>query len=434
MRRFSMAIVTATAAVVGATGLSAPAFAADPPIINWANSIDYDLGRLRVSVTSDSGVASIRAHIVSYATQQEVAVTDGFEIESSNGETSTWFTTNRFQLAQLGGYRVDIEVTDNDGQHTSRTDAGSLAYFVATSFDRVVVKPATVTYARREVTLSGRLLGRWPDDGHIAPLAGFPVNLSSYPGDFGVATTGADGTFSGPLHLDDAGSVYAYYSYDNDHIGYLSGNSAELPVGITPTSARATVTASRAKVKAGEKVTLTGQLTWRSPDGWQPFANKQFGVLFCYAESACPWSDYPTTDAEGRYQIEVTPFQTGFYRIGVNSGDPFIASPSAQTGTITVLQPASFSSFSAARTEDGTGVSVSGRMQFSPFSPQTAMVDIQYSPDGKAPWTTVRVVETNWSYEFSTTIPSAQSGFWRASFTSRPDFYQTAVSTKVKVV
>jgi hypothetical protein len=79
-----------------------------------------DLGRLRVSVTSDSGVASIRAHIVSCATQQEVAVTDGFEIESSDGKTSTWLTNNRFQLAQLGGYRVDIELTDNDGQQTSR--------------------------------------------------------------------------------------------------------------------------------------------------------------------------------------------------------------------------------------------------------------------------------------------------------------------------
>ncbi|MEV4507636.1 hypothetical protein AB0K00_01585 [Dactylosporangium sp. NPDC049525] len=44
------------------------------------------------------------------------------------------------------------------------------------------------------------------------------------------------------------------------------------------------------------------------------------------------------------------------------------------------------------------------------------------------------MVETNQSYEFSATIPSAQSGFWRASFTSRPDFYQTAVSTKIKVV
>ncbi|MCZ7440281.1 hypothetical protein O7598_28050 [Micromonospora sp. WMMC241] len=429
-----MAIVAATAAIVGATGLSVPAFAADPPVVNWANSIDNDLGRLRVSVTSDSGVASIRAHIVSYATQQEVADTDGFEIESSDGATSTWFTTDRFQLAQLGGYRVDIEVTDNDGQRTSRTDAGSLAYFVATSFDRVVAKPATLTYARREVTLSGRLLGRWPGDGHIEPLAGFPVNLSSYPGDFGAATTLADGTFSGPLHLDAAGSVYAYYSYDNDHIGYLSGNSAELPVGISPASARATVTASRAKVKAGETVTLTGQLTWRAPDGWRPFANKQFGVLFCYDESTCPWSDYPTTDAEGRYQIEVAPYRTGFYRVSVSSDDPFIASPSAQTGTITVLQPASFSSFSAARAADGVGVSVSGRMEFSPFYPQTAMVDIQYSPDGKAPWTTVRVVETDWRYEFNATIPSAQSGFWRARFASQPDFYQTAVSTKVKVI
>jgi hypothetical protein len=425
-----MVIATATA-LVSTVGVSAPAHAASPPTVNWANSVDGDLGRLRVSATAESGIASIKAHIISYATQQEVAVSDRFNLASGTEQDGVWVTVDRFQLPELGFYRVDVEVTDRDGQHVLRQDAGALSYYVATFFDETLVRPATMTYYEREVTLSGRLLGRWPGDGQVRSLVGFPVWLSAYPGDFTEVTTGEDGRFSGPLHLDDAGSVYAYYPYDNNHIGYLSSNSEDLPVGIDPAATYATLKVSKARVNAGTSVTLSGQFMWRSKDGWTPLANAQFGVLFCVSEWYCPTSEYPTTDAEGRYRVEVTPWQTGYYQVSMRPDDPFLATAFAKADVV-VLQPAEFSEFTAVRTAEGN-VAVNGTMSFGNFSPGTTPVQIQYSPTGNGGWTTMTTVQADGGYNFSATVEQGESGYWRAYYAGQTDFFQSAVSAKVHV-
>ncbi|GAA4243548.1 hypothetical protein [Dactylosporangium darangshiense] len=265
---------------------------------------------------------------------------------------------------------MDVEVTDRDGQHVLQQYAGDLAYMVATYFEDAKVRPATVTYYKREVTLSGRLLGRWPGDAHVEALAGFPVQLSAYPGDFTEVTTGANGRFSGPLHLDDAGWVYAYFSYDPNHLGYIGSNTPDLPIGLTPAASRATAKVSKTRVNAGDTITLSGQFTWRSKDGWVPLANKQFGILFCAdAYPSCNSVDYPMTDAEGRYSLQVTPYASGHYQVGLNPNDPFIATVIQKSAGIVVLQAVSFNEFSAYRNDDGT-VTVSGLPAVRPLLPR----------------------------------------------------------------
>jgi hypothetical protein len=121
-----------------------------------------------------------------------------------------------FYLAELGGYRVDIEATDADGGTTRRDNAGVLAYYVLTFFDQLSPNRTEVSYQRRDITLRGRLMGRWPGSGETRPLAGFPVWISGYPppqtgSGSAEAVTRADGTFAGTVALGGAGSVYAYF-------------------------------------------------------------------------------------------------------------------------------------------------------------------------------------------------------------------------------
>jgi hypothetical protein len=163
----------ATAALVAA-GAPAVAQAADAPTVNWANSdYDNDFGTLLVSATAPSGIATIRAHIVTWETQQEVAVTDAFTLREGTVADGVWASAP-ILLDQLGTYRVHVEVTDTDGTQVRRDNAGDLFYAVATFFDGVTLNRTTVTYEKRTVTAKGTLKGRWPGSSEVKPLGGFP--------------------------------------------------------------------------------------------------------------------------------------------------------------------------------------------------------------------------------------------------------------------
>ncbi len=74
------------------------------PDVRWANSVPDDLGTLAVSISSDSAITGIRAHIVSDATHQEVAVVenDAFTLASGTPDDGVWHTKRPLDLADLG--------------------------------------------------------------------------------------------------------------------------------------------------------------------------------------------------------------------------------------------------------------------------------------------------------------------------------------------
>jgi len=437
VRRKISVIAMSLAAVLLATVLSpAAARAAALPVINWAFSVNDDLGRLQTSISAEAGVASITAHVVSYATQQEVASTSAFTLREGTAQDGVWVTTDRFQIAQLGGYRVDMEVTDQDGQHITSPYAGELNYAVATFIDRARARPATVTYTDRDVTVSGRLRGRWPADGAVRSIGGFPMYASGPPFAYGETVTAADGTFSVVLHIEEAGFVMAATGYDPQFSAYLSTQTEELPVRIKPAATKVTAKVSKQKVLAGESVTLSGQITWKSPDGWLPLAGAQFGVLHCWTESDCSSIAYPTTDAAGRYSLTVTPYRTGWYQVGVHPDDPFKALGSAKAD-ITVLQLTSIPDFTAQRDGDGDVVTA-GHLRFDRFTPGQPPVQIQYSANGHTGWQTVATVPAGgWDgsggYPFTATIPAGAAGWYRAVYAGTPDFFAAATGPKAQV-
>jgi hypothetical protein len=413
-----------------------PAHAAEAPVIRGAQSdYDGDRGTLLVSVESPVDISTVRAEIVTWD-GVPVSTADRFVLHTGTARDGVWASARPLILDNLGYYRVHVEVTDAEGRTARRENAGNLDYSVVTSFRSVKLNHSWVDYERRQVTVSGRLMGRWPGTGTVRPLGGFPVQVNADL-DWDDRGTAADGTFTGTVTINRTDErVYAHYVYDNDHLFFGSSRSAETRIDIRPRRTRLTVTVKPNHVNASEPVDITGTVTWKTPDGWRPIPPSNVGVLFCNAQY-CPTSvGYPTTDENGRYGLTAVPWETGYYQVGYSAIDPqkFGLDPFVATAIgkaeIAVLQPASFSDISAVRHDSGA-VAVTGHLRFENFTPGNIPVEIQYSSGPTGPWRTVATAEAQWDGRgngFAATISGGRSGYWRAHYAGVLRAFQSATS------
>jgi hypothetical protein len=415
---------------------TAPAHAAEPPVVQSVRSdFDGDLGTLLVTVSAPLGVESLQARLTSPATDEEVAATDEFVLRSGTTATGTWASAEPFLLEELGSYRVQVTVTDTGGNQVQRENAGWLTYLVRTSFEAVVLDRTTVTYEQREVTISGVLTGRWPGTGEVRPLPGRQVSVSSF-FDGGLAVTGDDGSFSGATGIT-TGNEFVWAQFSSEP-GFLASNTEDFPIAIDPRPTRISIWAFPRRVDRHETTTLVGRLAWQTPDGWEPIPDAQIGILHC-TQSCGTVVDRPLTDARGRYRVMHEPAGTGHYQVAYEAldpvllqPDPFVA-PAVATADIAVLQPASFSDFTAVRDDDGL-VMVEGHLQFEEITPAEIPVEIQYSRGGGFGWQTVTTLDAEWDGMgnlFTGELDWPASGYWRARFPGVKDHFQSAVSPKV---
>ncbi|NKQ28191.1 hypothetical protein HF200_28320 [Streptomyces galbus] len=427
-----------TIAVLLAGVPAANAAEGQAPDVRWAHSVSDDLGTLAVGISSDSAITEIRAHIVSDATAQEVAVVenDAFDLVSGTPDDGVWHTKQPLDLADLGSYTVRVEATDSDGDRTTDNSAGSLTYFVTPVFEDVRTDRTEVDIDHRQVRVDGILRGRWPATRELKPLADHRVDLDVDYWTENTVRTDAEGRFSGTVTVNDAVPVQAVYRHDKPYVLY--GESPLIQIGVRQVATRWTVQApaQAQTIDYGQQVTFTATLERETPQGWLPFAGQSGGVLFEPSAEGSQFETvgYFTTGEDGKVTFTHAPWQTGSFHVASHSDDPFIASASANSAKITVLRASVFTSFSAARTQSH-GVHVEGAMDFPDgWTPATILVHIQYSPHGKQ-WTDVRTVEAYWSgdgYAFSTDIPHAKNGTYRAHFEAT-DSFRAATSETVKV-
>jgi hypothetical protein len=440
MTRIRSVLIVVVSAALIMVGLPGAGYAVDLPTVTSAHSdFEGNYGTLVVSAVGSSDIVTIRAHVATWVTDEEVAATDQFVLRSGTAQDGTWASAQPFLLPQLGVYRVHVELTDADGNHVRQDNAGDLFYGVVTFLTDVTTNRSTVTYERRDITLKGRLWGRWPGTGEVRALGGTLVLVYS-DFDFQEVTTRPDGRFTGTARITrENESVYAQY-LGNDPF-FQSSISDGAPITIRPRPTRLSVTVTPSKVDLGESVTVSGQLTWKTPDGWVPIPHVGIGVLLCVSESSCPTVvDFPSTDAEGRYSVTAEPFQTGRYQVGFaavdenHNHDPFVAMV-IKSDPVVVLQPAEFIDFAAARDDNGA-VLVTGHLQFGNFTPAPIPVRIQSSRTGTGGWRTVAEVEADWDgtgYAIEATLAEPAGRHWRAVYPGRPDFFRSAVSPVVFV-
>ena len=431
MRRLGILLLSLLVATLGLT-TPAAAFAADPSIVvNWANSVDDDLGVLQVSVTSAQEITRLKAHVLSSDTGEELASTEDFVLDSGTAANGVWRTKDTFKLDHLGTYPVTIDATAADGTQVTADRVGGLSYYARTVFEPLTY-PATVGYARRDVTVHGRLMIRSPGTRELSPFAGATVRVDYMAYDRidnptddggGEAHTDADGRFSYARTLTGKTDFDAYYSYEYEFPYYIGGISDDLIVGVQQAPVHVTATATPDKVDAGGQITVSGQATWESPTGWKPLAGAVFFL------DGAPGTPEVTTDADGRYSATVVPHVSTDVVVRYEVQDPFMGDGVSEPVKVTVVQPSVIRDFEAARGEAGH-VEVSGELDFpGPQSPGDAAVDIQFSADGTT-WHREATLPAD--HRFSATIAADQPGYWRAHYPGATMF-QPATSAAVYV-
>ncbi|RIV38611.1 hypothetical protein D2L64_11635 [Micromonospora radicis] len=434
------------AALVALTVFAVPAAAqaAAGPQIQYATSeFEGNTGVLLVGIRSAAGVSKVHADVKNN-TGEVIASTASFwryrgEPEDEN---QVWATQEPFILPQLGYYPVDVEVTDTNGVTTRVTNAGSLAYVVVTYLDSVTVKPATATYDRRSVTVTGVLKSRQPGSMEIRRVAGAPISLLN--NDWYETTTGADGKFTAAVPIVDGNRrIFINYGHDPARPYHLSSSHDTPVIAIKPRATRVTATVSAKKVKAGESVTVSGTATWSTSDGWTPVSAGQVNLLSCNDQDYCTYLDGVPVTADGSYTLTVTPYASTTLRAAYSApnrpdghSDPYVAH-SQRDVAIAVLQPSSISDFTASRAADGR-VHLHGHVQFpGSMTPGTIPVEFQFSETGTGDWVTVGDDDQSYwdgtGYEFEGRLTENRSGWWRARYPGDPANFQAATSKKIFV-
>jgi hypothetical protein len=437
MRKTLSAIVVAAAAAVG-TLIPATAHAASAPTVLWAYSVEGDFARIQVGTLAEAGVASLKIHVIEPQTQQELAVVDSFHRVDGSGDWGVWEADELVVLPDLGYYQLNAEITDNDGVHTAQESVGWLVYVVQMFYKNLHVSN-TVKYTAREVTVTGRLMGRWPGTGEEKPVLDYPVEYVLQYGDFVDGVSDNAGQFRLTTEVqavDDTG--YLTTLWDPSRPFYLQAFANTEAPEIHQADTRLTIGLDRDTVAEGEPMTVTGVLTWHAPDGWRPVANAYVAIMSCPGDpDDCTGGLYASaiTDEQGRYSVTVTPYLGGIMRAGTYNYDPFVTTTTFATADFTVTHQSRFTDFGGARNAGGQVV-LSGHLQFTEhYSPGQIPVEIQFSSDGTSAWHTVRTIDISYNptnpegVYFEEYVDGAEAGRWRATYTDPYGFFESSEST-----
>jgi hypothetical protein len=416
--------IAVIAAAFTATLPGTPAAAAGiGPTIQWASSVSNDLGRIQVSVSSDAGVTGVTAHVVAPSTGTEVAVVSAFHLSSGTAQAGVW-VSNEVQLSDLGSYQLNVEATDADGGHTEADAIGTLAYFVTMSIDGLTTTP-TLTYTQRNYTVSGKLIGRWPGTGATAPVSGMAIYALIPGGDFtDTITTGAKGQFSlsGPVSYTD-GIGFVSTLDDPDHRYYTQGYSDLFAATVKPASTKVTVHLDRSSIMSGDPVTVSGDASWKSPDGMVPMANARISIGVCPRGAdepdRCFSGPTTTTDDSGHYSFVANPYDGDMIMVAVGSDDMFVQPVSYASAKLTILMPTSFRDFYAARDADSGQIVVgAGGFDETGYSEADTVVSVQFSNNGATGWRTVGTIDLggNSTSSFSAQFNHDGAGYWRLTY------------------
>lgn len=433
--RWVMVVATGLALVAGS---ALPASAAAPVVV-FASSVSDDLGRLQLGLQHDASVRALTARVVDPATGSELATLNDFTFVDGDTTSSRWVSSSRAKIDRFGFFQVDVDITDADGVTTSQVAVpGGFSYFEQAVFTSFAADRTAVDTDHRTVTVTGRLQARHPGTFALRPLGGTTVAFEA-PDPFTVApdaVTAADGTFSAPFTITQAGTITAFWNFHADAPTVVAATPAAVSVSITPSPTRVSLVATPGVVDVGEQVTLSGRAEVFLGGRWQPLVDRQAAVFYGTPDQLLNLFGSVQTDATGAFSVTDAPFQGGSFAVIVPSDDLYVAEGRG-TSTVVVYQPREFSDFGATRSPRGVVVA-SGHVQFpGNVTPGVIPVDIQWRAPGTSRWKTVaRVAGAQWDgtgYAFSADLRGLASGRLRAFYPGLTNLFRPLTSSEVPV-
>jgi len=399
--------------------------------VTSARSVDQQRGKLRMAAKAPAGVTSLTAHLLSPITGAEVASTSAFTLESGTANDGTWVTDAPFSLPALGMYRVDTELVDGNGTHTTQTNVGYLAYERLSGLVSMAVNPPSPTSVQPTVTISGKLQATEPASSVVSAIGGATIRLFTDQtprwGDeqFVSVTTQPDGTFSIPMTFSHSG--YLLVEHLGDRATHTAGTTKTLDIGASSTI---TVNVDHALINPGDPLTISGVVTKNAGGGWEPDPGAQVKIENCPADLGYCGGELSTvTDASGHYSLTTEWYSTGKIQVSAVSADPFVLNPIAQT-PIRVRTPAKIDSFSGVWLT-GKTARFTGQISFDHEQPPSPVpVRLEYRWWRSSSWTTIATVNATWNgtaWTFSADVAVTDIGQWRVT-TTQLTYYLPATS------
>jgi hypothetical protein len=247
----------------------------------------------------------------------------------------------------------------------------------------------TISYGNSTVTVSGTVSYTPPGGGTPQPDPGVTVNLfSGYGAVVATFTTAPDGTFRQSVALTPGG----YYVEPTDLTDTYAGASTQIFESATPDPVRMTAKETPYKSDYGNKLTVSGTLTYESGSKWLPLTGQQVTVSLPGAGGQA------TTNGSGVYKFVTKAVSGGqwtafSYTDAAESG--LLTFPSTEnSGFLKVAELVKFHWFRAVR-RPGRHVATSGCISAANFGLAQGgepgpRVDIQYRTRSSGPWRDVR--------------------------------------------
>lgn len=228
--------------------------AAGPESQYVSSEFEGNTGVLLVGIQSADGVSAVQADVKNSAGEVIASRSSFWRYRGEpDSQSQVWATEEPFILPQMGDYPVDVRVTDTNGVTTTQKDAGTLSYVVVTYIDSVFVKPATATYEKRSVTVTGVLKGRQPGTMEIRRVPRAPISLLN--SEWQDTTTGPDGKFTADVPIADGDrNIFVNFPYDPALPYHLSSSYDTPVITIKPRATKVTSVVTAKRVKAGESI------------------------------------------------------------------------------------------------------------------------------------------------------------------------------------
>ncbi|GAA2098315.1 hypothetical protein [Actinomadura alba] len=270
---------------------------------------------------------------------------------------------------------------------------------------------------------AGRLVQRGAD-GTDQALAGAVValreNVNTLPKPIlAQATTDADGRFTGTFAYGYSRPLFADYSPPKDS-GYYYSLTDNVRVYSTPVESRISLAFTPRPAVVGDKVTLSGLVERKLPDGsWATLSNQPVRAFWVPRDTQSAQLITSTrSGADGRYQVTVaTPGPSGAFRVDdfEDAQGPYTQA-TATTEWLTVRQTARLLSFDAGPepVKKGRTLTVRGTLQrydgaWRPLS--GGLIRIYFRAKGTT------------TYKLMRNTGSASDGKWNLPFKADRDGY-----------